>query len=115
MLGISAQASWASKVYNGAPIADRFTATESNQQIVLFLDKEGNMAHLNSMTIEADGTDLYFSIVTEGALKAGYDFTGDPVLCCKAGETFFIGGLKVNGIKFSNNTGARYYIQGTRA
>lgn len=102
---------FSTKVYTGSTISDRFTATASNQQRIDFLTKGGAEAHLNSFTIEADSADLYFSIITPG-MKSNYDFSNDPVFFVPANEKMSFSGLDVIGIKFSNATGARYFIQG---
>ena len=109
-----ASSAWSSKVFTGSVIADRFTATTSNQQTVLFLDKDGKQSHLNSFMIEADASDLYFTPIRNIGNPSTFNYVGEPVFVCKSGETLSVGGFECIGVKFSNASGARYFIQGTR-
>ena len=40
-----------------------FYTTTANNQIITFTDTNGNSNHLNSLTIEADATDLFIQIL----------------------------------------------------
>lgn len=102
--------------YTGAEITDRFSETTTNQELLKFQDKEGNDLTLNTITIEADTVDLYFTIWVKPKKSTKtietHDFIDDAVYICPAGESRNISGLGAGGIKFSNDSGARYFIQG---
>lgn len=102
---------YSSLKYTGGVIGSRFSTTTVNQQLVNFLTSEGNTAFCNAVTIEAGASDLYFALMTSN-MKTSASFTDAPVYFVPAGETMSVSGLSIKGIKFANNLGAQYYIQG---
>lgn len=108
--GIFSNSTFSTLKYNGSPVVDRFTGTTQNQQLVLFTDINGNALQLNSITVEADNSDLYFTIVND---LTNTNYTNMPVMYCPNGDTVTIVGIPMRGVKFSNATGARYFIQGS--
>jgi hypothetical protein len=109
---------FSSLAYTGSPVTDRFTATTEGQELILFRPKDyvegenDKIARCNSVLIEADGVDLYLTVV-RGDIKdiENFDFTGEPVYYVPAGESRNISGLAIQGIKLSNALGARYFIE----
>lgn len=109
----TANRGWSSIKYDGSPITSRFVATTENQQMIQFLSKNNKQISCNSVTIEADDVDLYFTIWVENSKQDPntYDYTDSPVYHCPAGKTISINGLGIGAIKFANNLGANYFIQ----
>jgi hypothetical protein len=110
-----ARALFSTLKYDGAPVLDRFYETLVDQELIMFLTKDDKNLNANSTTIEADATDIYFVIVRSSVDNpTTEDYTDEPVICCKAGETLIIAGVQVRGIKLSNDLGAKLYINGSK-
>ena len=116
MIGtLTSNKGWSSIKFTGSPIASRFINTSSDQELVKFLDKTGEkIIPCNSITIEADSADLYFSVwrFSKGEDPDNFDFTDEPVFYVPAGESVNISGLGIGAIKFANASGTGYFIQG---
>lgn len=118
---LSSNSGWSSVKFNGTPVTDRFIATTENQEFVPLVSYSDatKLASLNSITITADDSDLYFSVLRKDSPKSrlvsegeSFDFTDEPVFFVEAEDSITLSGLGISGIKFSNNSGARYFIQG---
>jgi len=113
--GIHSTALFSTLKYTGAIIADRFYTTLANQELILFKSKDNKQINCNSITIEADGVnDIYFSIVRDFESPETFDYTDEPVIHVKAGETLVVNGVQTRGIKLSNDLGAILYVTGTK-
>lgn len=97
--------------YTGVPVVNRFLTTQSNQELVTLLSKDNKIISSSSITIEAGNSDLYFSIKDKGVDINNYDWEDDPVYFCAADTSVTISGISISYIKFSNNSGAQYFIQ----
>ena len=54
---------WSSLKWTGSPISDKFSTTSANQEIVLFERENNRILNCTTLTITADTTDLYFTII----------------------------------------------------
>ena len=71
-----------------------FYTTTANNQIITFTDTNGNLNHLNSLTIEADATDLFIQILPS-----------DYCICITAGNSTTIDYCNIQQIKVLGNLG----------
>lgn len=111
-IGILSSNSGVSSIkFTGSPIASRFVTTDANQKLITLTSKDGKVLQANSVTISAGTSDLYFSVRSTDENIASYVWTNDPVFFCAADESVTISGLSISHIKFSNNSGAQYFIQ----
>lgn len=108
--GIISSYPYSSLKYTGSAITNRFSTTTQNQELVRFYKPNGtDITTCNTITVEADTVDLYFSVVPQNVQLS---FTNEPVYFVRAGEVITVSGISMTGIKFSNALGAKYYIQG---
>jgi hypothetical protein len=112
---------WSSVKWTGSTIADKFTATTKAQEVILFERENNRILTCNTLTVSADTTDLYFTIIKGNVFLDGdslvrkldgslYDFTDSPTFTVPADEARSFNGLKATGIRFANGIGARYNI-----
>lgn len=99
--------------YTGSTITNKFYTTLANQELILFLDKDGKQQLCNSVTVMADTSDIYFTPVRNIENPSAYVFTNEPVLVCLAGESVTISGVPLKGVKLSNALGAKILVMGT--
>jgi len=71
-----------------------FYTTTANNQIITFADTNGNLNHLNSLTIEADATDLFIQILPS-----------EYCVCIAAGNSTTIDYCNIQQIKVLGNLG----------
>jgi len=71
-----------------------FYTTTANNQIITFTDTNGNSNHLNSLTIEADATDLFIQILPS-----------EYCVCIAAGNSTTIDYCNIQQIKVLGNLG----------
>lgn len=99
--------------YTGSPIVSKLTATTVNQQKVLFQRAGQGTARCNAFTIQAGEQELYFTVINAEMFKnENYDYTNEPVIVCPANQSISVSGVEAYGIKFSNASGANYYVMG---
>lgn len=99
--------------YTGSAITNRFYTTVANQELILFVDKTGSQKYCNSITVEADTTDIYFTPVRKMENPSTFVYTNEPVLVVLAGEKMTLVGVELMGIKLSNALGAKVLVTGT--
>ena len=107
--------------YDGNVPASRFTQTTSDNQLIAFAKKDdpAKLVQLNSLTLTADATGIYFCVLRYDSPDNGlvseaeaYDFTDEPVLYADAGESITLSGLGICAIKIVGLSGTSYAIQG---
>ena len=114
---LTSQAPFSTLKYTGAPITATLSTTQTNQELII-LEAEGStienvkVANLNSLTLTAGSADLHFSVLTRERDIESHVFIGDPVFVCDAGTTINLSGLNIVALKFANNSGAEYLLQG---
>jgi hypothetical protein len=112
---------WSSVTWTGSTISSKFSTTTVNQQVVLFERENNKILTCNTLTVTADNTDLYFTIIKGNVFLDGdglvrkldgelYDYTNSPTFCVPAETSMSFNGLKATGIRFANVSGAKYNI-----
>jgi len=115
---IASNGTYSSLKYTGSAIASRFSATTVNQELIIFKDKTDNdNVTCNSINVTAGTQDLFFSILPSKANIAPtelseFDFTDSFVFFVEAESSITVSGVSMGGVKFSNTSGAQYYITG---
>jgi len=105
---------WSTLKYTGSAIVSRFYTTLANQELILFLDKEGKQIRVNSLTVESESVDVYLTIVRNFDNPSAFVYTDEPVLVVKAGETLNITGVEILGIKLSNALGTKLFCMASK-
>ena len=110
---LSSNQTWSSIKYDGTEPTTKFTATTTDQELILFESKEDptKLRVCNSVVLASNADPLYFSLLLD-YMKEDHDFTDDPVYVLDAEDTITLNAIAIKGIKFSNATGAEYYIAG---
>lgn len=99
--------------YTDDAIVSEFYTTVANQELILFLDKNGIQQYCNSVTVRADDTDIYFTPVTRKENPSTYSYINEPVFICPLGESISLSGVSLMGVKLSNDLGAKVMVVGT--